>query len=73
MDSVKMGLICITLICISIGVTGMIFAPPDKKVEIAMGAFGGASLIGGWLGHAALSGKDTGQDQPSPTSAPPAA
>ena len=63
MDSVKIGLLCITAICISIGMVG-IFKGGEKGLEIALAALNGASLIGGWLGHSILSGKDNGHDQP---------
>ena len=61
-DAVKLGLLFITIICVVLGIGGLIWGPADKKIEIALGALNGASLIGGWLGHAVLSGKDTGAD-----------
>jgi hypothetical protein len=63
-DAVKLGLLFITIICVVLGIGGLIWGPADKKVEIALGALNGASLIGGWLGHAVLSGKDDGSDMP---------
>ena len=51
-DSVKLGLLGIVIICVVIGVVGLIYGPPDKKTEIALAALAGASVIGGWLGHA---------------------
>jgi hypothetical protein len=63
-DAVKLGLLYIAVLGVVIGLAGLIWGPPDKKAEIALAAMNCASLIGGWLGHAVLSGKDTGSDQP---------
>lgn len=66
LDAVKLGILCITVICIIIGVAGLIWAPEDKKVEIALASLAGVSVIGGWLGHSMVSGKDLGSDVPEP-------
>ena len=61
-DAVKIGLLCIAAISILVGVCGLIWGG-DKKVEIALAAMNGASMIGGWLGHAVISGRDTGTSE----------
>lgn len=52
MDAVKIGLLCITGICITIAVCA-IFQGGDKAFEVCLAALNGASLIGGWLGKTA--------------------
>lgn len=52
MDAVKIGLLCITAICITIAVCA-IFYGGDRAFEIALAALNGPSLIGGWLGKTA--------------------
>jgi hypothetical protein len=59
MDSIKIGLLCITVIAVSIGL-GAIIKGGDKMMEVAMAALAPASAIGGWLAHSATSGKDPG-------------
>jgi hypothetical protein len=71
MDSVKMGLICIFLISVTIGVTGL-FKGGDKGLEIALASLNGMSLIGGWLGHSIAPGQDTGHDTLPPAKVPDA-
>lgn len=51
--SINIGLICILIISVSIGITALIVGG-DKSFEVALASLNGASLIGGWLGHAAL-------------------
>ena len=63
MDAVKLGLVCIFGISVIIGLAGLAFTSGDKAIEIALAAMNGASLIGGWLGHAMLT-KEKGDVPP---------
>lgn len=59
MDSVKVGLLCITVIALGIGL-GAIILHVDKAYEIALAALAPATGIAGWLAHSAVSGVDPG-------------
>lgn len=54
--SINIGLICIFLISVLIGMTALIKGG-DKAFEVALASLNGASLIGGWLGHVAYTEK----------------
>lgn len=49
---IVVGLICITLMCLGIGITALMHGG-DKSFEVALASLNGASLIGGWLGRTA--------------------
>lgn len=50
MDAIKVGLLCITVICLGIGLMAL-YTGGEKCFEVALASLNGASLIGGWLGR----------------------
>lgn len=63
MDSIKFGLVIIGLISMTVVIGGIII----NSTEVITAGAAGSALIGGWLGHATLSGKDPGTSPPDKT------
>jgi hypothetical protein len=61
LDSVKLGLLCITILGVCISIAAIAWHV-EKSYEICLAALAGVTVIGGWLGHAQPPSQTPGQD-----------